>query len=70
MPLDFSIWHEIDEKMVKTAPRGNETRDAFLKRLEHSARSLPRGYIRKTIAKMNPNIQAVVDARGWVPKND
>ena len=70
MPLDYGIWGEIDKKMVKTAPRGIEKRDAFLKRLEHCARTLPRGYIRKTIPKMKTNIQAIVDARGCLPRSD
>jgi len=70
MPLDYGIWDEIDKKMVKTAPRGTEKRDAFLKRLEHCARALPRGYIRKTIPKMKTNIQAIVDARGYLPRGD
>lgn len=70
MPLDYSLWYEIDERMVKNAPRGTETKSAFLARLEHTARTLPRGMVRKVIGRMKRNIQAIVDARGWHPKND
>ena len=70
MPLDYGIWKRIMDDMLATAPPGVETKDAFLKRLEQIARNLPRGFVAKQIDRMQNNVQAVYDARGWIPKND
>ena len=66
MPLDYSIWNEILEKMDESAPRaGTESHAAFVERLEGTARSLPRGYVKSVIGKMKGNIKDVVDAGGY-----
>ena len=49
---------------------GRETREAFLARLERSAKQLPRGVVQKVISRMRQNIQGVIDARGYHAKND
>lgn len=70
MPLDFAIWSAIAKKMEHSDPPGKETKEEYLSRLEKAARSLPRGFVQKVIDRMKENIQAVVDARGFHPKND
>ena len=70
MPLDYSIWIAIGKKVMKGAPRGTETKEAFLKRLHSSAASLPKGYVKKVIGRMKANLQALRDAKGYTPKND
>ena len=70
MPLDFAIWRKIDDKMVDTAPDSQETKQEFLARLEGCAKSLPRGFVRKQIAKMKGNIKGIIDAGGYHAKND
>ena len=70
MPLDYSIWQAIVEKLLDVAPDGVETKDAFLDRLQTTARSLPKGFIKKSIERMHSNIKALNDAKGFTPKND
>ena len=70
MPLDFSIWSRILERMDKSAPStGTETVAAFNARLRQAAR-LPKGVVSSAIAKMRPNIAAIVDAGGYIPRGD
>ena len=70
MPLDYAIWAAIEKAMDDTVPAGKETKTEYLARLEKCARSLPRGFIRKVIARMKGNIQGVIDARGFHAKDD
>ena len=70
MPLDFAIWRAVEEKMTTTAPGVTETKAEYLVRLQKAARSLPRPFVRKVLARMKNNIQAVIDAGGFHAKND
>lgn len=70
MPLDYAVWTAIDRKMDETAPDGKESKEEFLSRLKKCAMSLPRGFVRKVIARMKDNIQGVIEARGYHAKND
>ena len=70
MPLDFALWHEIENRMEKSMPKGRETKEAFIKRLEKTARALPPSLVGKAVGRMKPNVKAIVDAKGWHPKND
>ena len=70
MPLDYAIWHRIVKKDTEIAPAGRESKEDFLRRLRKAAKSLPRGWVKSQIGRMKSNIQALKDARGWVPKND
>ena len=70
MPLDYAVWAAIENAMDESAPVGSETKDEYLARLETCARSLPRGFIRKVIARMKGNIQGVINARGYHSKDD
>ena len=70
MPLDYAIWSAIEKSMGETAPKGRESKEAYLARLEACARSLPRGFVRKVIARMKGNIRGVIEARGYHEKDD
>ena len=70
MPLDASIWTRIDAQMTETAPAGRENKEDFIRRLQECAKSLPRGFVRHSIGKTKENIQAILDAKGFHPKND
>lgn len=70
MPLDYALWHTIDEKMATTAPSTVESKANYLSRLERTAKSLPRAFVRKVIGRMRGNIQGVIEAGGYHAKND
>ena len=71
MPLDASLWTKILARMDKTAPSvGTETKTQFNKRLRQAALRLPKKVVRNAIAKMKPNIKAIVDAQGYIPRGD
>ena len=70
MPLDYAIWDEILKIMHSTAPAGRESKAEFIKRLDSARKSLPRGFVRKSIAAMRSKIKGVRDAKGYHAKND
>ena len=71
MPLDYSLWDEIDDRMAESdPPSGTESEADFKARLRRTAMSLPRSMVRKTVARMHKNIIALGDAKGYTPKND
>ena len=70
MPLDYAIWQAIAKKVIDGAPKGVEAKDAFLDRLEKVAKSLPKGFVKSVIGRMKGNLQALMDAKGYTPKND
>ena len=66
MPLDYSVWNEILRRRDESSPRsGTESKAHYVSRLEKTARSLPRGYVKKVTNKMKDNIKDVVDAGGY-----
>ena len=70
MPFDYAVWKKIVDEVIDGAPEGRETKEQYLARLEAAARSLPRSYCRKIVGRMRENVQAIVNARGGIPKND
>ena len=70
MPLDYAIWHRVVVKVMDSAPAGSESKDAFLARLRAAAMSLPKGFVKSVIGRMKGNVQALIDAKGYTPKND
>ena len=70
MPLDFAIWAAIAKKMEKTDPDHAESKGEYLARLQRSARALPLDFVRKVIGRMKKNVQGVIDAGGFIPKDD
>jgi len=55
---------------MEEALKGTETQKQFLDRLRVIATSFPKSYIKSVIAKMKPNLKALVNACGYTPKND
>jgi len=70
MPLDYAIWKAVERKVAQSAPRGTATKKAFLARLLQCAKSLPKGFVKRVIARTKLNIPAVLDAKGYAPRND
>ena len=70
MPLDYAIWHKIEQAVTRNAPKGTETKAAFLARLRRAAMSLPKGFVKAVIGRMRGSIQALAAAGGYVPKTD
>ena len=70
MPWDYALWQQIQERMNRSAPKGVETKAKYLSRLRKTALSLPRPLVRKIIDRMSRNVEAIVEAKGWQPKND
>ena len=70
MPLDYAIWQAIVKKVIDGAPKGVETKDAFMDRLRTVATSLPKGFVKSVIGRMKGNVHALIDAKGYTPKND
>ena len=64
MPLDYSIWDEIERRTLAKRGRNNETAASYKKRLLITAKRLPKTYVKKTIRKMKGNIAAIVAAKG------
>ena len=62
MPLDLSIWKEIQNKVNDTAPKNTESKDDFLARLRKCAQKLPKGYVQRVINRTKSNIQGIGDA--------
>ena len=70
MPLDYAIWRQIMKDLDRCAPSTRESKTDFLKRLRGVARGLPKGFIRSTIARMHEKVHALVQSKGYTPKND
>ena len=70
MPLDYQLWLSIEKVMDKTAPDKTETKEEFLLRLQQAATSLKKGCVQRAIARMKDNIKAIIEAKGYHPKND
>ena len=69
MPLDYSIWHTIVNKMVETMPSsGTESKDEFLARLRRAALRLPKKHIKAVVEKTPSNVRALVDSKGFTPR--
>ena len=70
MPLDYRVWQAVEERMDACTPHRAESKEAFLTRLEHCAKTLPKGLVKGAIAKFRGNLQAIVEAKGYHPRND
>ena len=64
MPLDYSLWDEIEDRVLASKKSGMESRAAFAKRLRQTALRLPKSLVKSCLAKMKENIQATVKAKG------
>ena len=65
MPLDYSIWKEIEKRMLADdSVTGTESREEWLARLRRTAMGLPRDYVKSVLLKMKGNIEATVESQG------
>ena len=64
MPLDYTLWDEIEDRaLAKHIPR-DETDEQYLKRLRSVALRLPKELVEKTVMKMKANIEATYQSGG------
>ncbi len=64
MPLDYSLWHEVESRTLNKKGRENESLASYKKRLNLTAKRLPRKVVKKTISKMKGNLAAIVKSEG------
>ena len=66
--LDYAVWTEINKRMRrqerKFSKQKVETKQAYLKRLDGTARRLGEGFLRRSIADMKRRCQRLHDAKG------
>ena len=64
MPLDFTLWDEIEARaLAKRIPR-DETDEQYLKRLRSVALHLPKRIVKNAVMRMKANIEATYDSEG------
>jgi hypothetical protein len=64
MPLDFCLWHEIEERLYKQKVKGRESLASFKARLRRTALSLPKALVAKCLASMKKRIRMTVKEKG------
>jgi hypothetical protein len=64
MPQDFFLWRNIEDRMAKTAPTGNETVKAFKKRLRLTALRTSPTLIKRALDSIPKRAHAVWKAKG------
>ena len=64
MPLDFSLWTSIEERVAETAPKGNESVAAFKKRLRRVALATPETTVRAAVSAMRTRAAQIWEAKG------
>ncbi len=64
-PLDFSIWTDIERRMMKTGPKKRrETVHEYKIRLRKTAMTTSRALVRKAVANMHERAVAIYHAKG------
>ena len=61
---------KVVELALAEAPKGVESKEAFLARLRSIAKGFPPSYIKKILAQMKRRIKCFVEADDFVPKFD
>ena len=64
MPLDFSLWNEIERRALACNIGRAETSEQFAARLRRTALALPSDIVVRRLAKMKDNIRAIVASKG------
>ena len=64
MPLDYSLWQEVETRVLSKRGNENESLDSYKRRLSITAKQLPKSLIRNVLSKMKEHIQATVDSHG------
>ena len=63
-PLDFSIWSEVERKVLEKSQKSSETVESYKRRLRTTALSLPKSFVRKAIRKLATKIRELKNAKG------
>jgi hypothetical protein len=64
MPLDYSLWHEVEGRTLNKKGYENESLASYKKRLNLTAKRLPRKLVKDTVGKMKGNLAAIVKSKG------
>ena len=64
MPLDFSLWDEIEGRVLAKRKIEDESMTSYKKRLNLTAKRLPRRAIDKCVGEMKQNLRATVRSQG------
>ena len=64
MPLDFSLWTDINRRMQKNAPLGRESAVAFKARLRRMALRTSTNTVRKAVEAMRTRAGQIWEAKG------
>ena len=68
--FDYSIWQAVEQRLVDAMPDGTETKEDFLVRLRRCAVTLPKKHVAAAVKRMKANLKALVESKGFTPKND
>ena len=64
MPLDYSLWNEVDSRPLDKKPYEKESLASYKKRLNVTAKRLPRKLVKDTVGNMKGNLAAIVKSKG------
>ena len=70
MPLDFCLWNEIEQRVMKKQVAHKETKKQYAARLRRVATGLPSAIINNCLASMHQRIKDTVAAKGRHTKRD
>jgi hypothetical protein len=70
MPLDFCLWNEIEQRVLKKQVIHKESKKQYSDRLRHVAMALPSTIIDNCLASMHQRIKDTVVAKGRHTKRD
>ncbi len=68
MPLGYSIWQAVEQRLVDAMPDGIETRDDFPVRLRPCAVTLPKKRVAAVVKGMKASLKALIEPTGVCPK--
>ena len=63
MPLDYSVWHQVETKVLSTCT-GSMSKKEYIKKLRRAAMSLKKPFLQKVVGDLPRRINHVVQAKG------
>ena len=64
MPLDFSLWANIEKRMAEAAPKGKESQGSFKARLRRVALRTPTAIVRAAVEATRSRAKQIWEAKG------
>ena len=64
MPLDYSLWNDIEGRVLAKRRVEDESLSSFEKRLRMTTKRFPASAIKKCLGKMRENLKTTVDSNG------